>query len=243
MRITPTTSASSSSRSGCSAASTPGGGRLPRGRGGRLRDPAQGEPAAQGAAARPWRSRQRGVLEPRAHLQETLVTTQRMVEEMKLAASARRTSSCARPSCAAKRRWRRPAARRPLRVEIQALRRLRRQAAEEVACHARALPAAAPRRGRGRPGRAVLIGCLRGGVVGEGGPAARAHPAPGGAQRDRGLASRRHAQRARRGAAGGGTGQRGAGRPAGRLAPAAPLRRDELAHGARAVTSSCASAA
>ena len=78
--------------------------------------------------------RQRGMLDRERSLNETLVTTQRLVEEMKLAAKREadlivreaelrgdKTVEAARSEEA------------KLRVEIQALRRLRRQAAEEVA--------------------------------------------------------------------------------------------------------------
>jgi cell division initiation protein len=77
--------------------------------------------------------RQRGVLDRERSLNETLVTTQRLVEEMKLAAKRGRTSSCARPSCAAKGGGGGPQRGSQAPREVQALRRLRRQAAEEVA--------------------------------------------------------------------------------------------------------------
>ncbi len=101
--------------------------------------------------------RQRGVIERERSLQDTLVTTQRLVEEMKMA--AKREADLIVREAELRGDKAVEAARSEeakLRVEIQALRRLRRQSAEEVALHARALPAAAPRRGRGRSGRAVL---------------------------------------------------------------------------------------
>src|SRR4030095_4530927 len=78
--------------------------------------------------------RQRGVVERERSLQDTLVTTQRLVEEMKMAAK-READLIVREAelrgDKAVEAARREAAK--LRVEIQALRRLRRQAAEEVA--------------------------------------------------------------------------------------------------------------
>jgi cell division initiation protein len=78
--------------------------------------------------------RQRGVLDRERSLNETLVTTQRLAEEMKLA--AKRESDLIVREAELRGDKAVEAARSEeakLRVEIQALRRLRRQAAEEVA--------------------------------------------------------------------------------------------------------------
>ena len=78
--------------------------------------------------------RQRGVVERERSLQDTLVTTQRLVEEMKMA--AKREADLIVREAELRGDKAVEAARSEeakLRVEIQALRRLRRQAAEEVA--------------------------------------------------------------------------------------------------------------